>query len=160
LRDESIKQMVSTRAKFVNYKSYASATMADLLTKEQLQNAIIKKANNFTSVLVINNGNGQFSLKPLPYMAQFSSLNGMIVDDFNDDDNLDVLINTNDYGTNVSHGRYDALNGLLLVGDGAGNFTPKSILESGIFIAGNGKGLVKLRNANYEYMVAAAQNRG
>jgi hypothetical protein len=160
LRDESVKQMISTRGKFVTYKSYAKATMADLLTKEQLQNAIIKKANNFNSVLVRNEGNGKFSISPLPFMAQLSSLNGMIVDDFNDDGNLDVLINTNDYSTNVSHGRYDALNGLLLAGDGNGNFTARSMLESGIFIGGNGKGLVKFQNAKYEYMVAASQNRG
>ena len=40
--------------------------------------------------------------------------------------------------------RYDAFNGLLLKGDGAGGFKPLSILQSGIYIPGNGKALVKL----------------
>lgn len=58
----------------------------------------------------------------------------MLVGDYDSDGNLDVLINGNDYGTEVTVGRYDALNGLLLKGDGKGGFKPLTILESGIFI--------------------------
>ena len=36
--------------------------------------------------------------------------------DFDGDGNLDVLMNGNDFGTDVTVGRYDALNGLLLKG--------------------------------------------
>jgi hypothetical protein len=48
----------------------------------------------------------------------------------------------------------------LLQGDGTGGFTPVSLLQSGIFIPGNGKSLVQLKNANGNYLLAAAQNRG
>jgi hypothetical protein len=84
----------------------------------------------------------------------------MVVDDFDGDGNLDVMINGNDYGTEVSVGRYDALNGLMLKGDGKGNFYPQSILQSGIYIPGNGKALVKLQNNQGGYMLVASQNRG
>jgi len=70
-----------------------------------------------------------------------------------------VLINGNDFGTDVSTGRYDALNGLLLKGDGAGDFSPLSILESGIYIPGNGKAMVKLEGSAGNYLIAASQNR-
>jgi hypothetical protein len=83
----------------------------------------------------------------------------MIVDDFDGDGNLDVLLNGNDFGTEVSVGRYDALNGLLLKGNGTGGFTPLSILQSGIYIPGNGKALVKLQSSSGKYLVAASQNR-
>lgn len=131
-----------------------------MLTKEQLKDALILRANNFTSCLLKNEGNNKFSLIPLPAQAQISILNGMTVDDFDGDGNLDVLINGNDYGTEVSVGRYDALNGLLLKGKGNGNFIPQTILESGIYIPGNGKALVKLRSSKNKYLVAASQNRG
>ena len=91
--------------------------------------------------------------------AQLSMLNGMVVDDYDGDSNLDVLINGNDYGTEVSVGRYDALNGLLLKGDGKGAFVPLSILQSGIYIPGNGKALVKLQSSSGNYLLAASQNR-
>ena len=84
----------------------------------------------------------------------------MVVDDFDEDGNLDVLMIGNDYGTEVGTGRYDAFNGLLLKGDGAGGFTPLSILQSGIYIPGNSKALVKLQGSSGNYLVAASQNRG
>ena len=152
--------MIGIRSKFQNYKSYAEATFDQVLTKEQLKDALILRANNFTSCLLKNEGNNKFSLIPLPAQAQISILNGMTVDDFDGDGNLDVLINGNDYGTEVSVGRYDALNGLLLKGKGNGNFIPQTILESGIYIPGNGKALVKLRSSKNKYLVAASQNRG
>jgi len=159
-RDDMIKQIIGMRSKFQNYKSYATATMDQLFTPEQMKDVLTLHANNFNSSFCRNDGNGKFTLIPLPLKAQLSALNGMVTDDFDGDGNLDVVINTNDYGTDVSVGRYDALNGLMLKGDGKGNFIPQSILQSGIFIPGNGKALVKLRSKNDGYLLAAGQNRG
>ena len=159
-RDDAVKQMIGMRSKFQNYKSYASATIDQLFTKEQLKDALILKANNFNSCYLRNDGKGKFTLTPLVGQAQFSILNGMVAEDFDRDGNTDVVINGNDYGTEVSVGRYDALNGLLLKGDGKGNFTPQTILQSGIFIPGNGKALVKLRSSSGKYLLAGTQNRG
>ena len=53
---------------------------------------------------------------PLPIEAQISELCGMSVDDFDGDGNLDVVMNGNDYGTELTTGRYDAFNGLMLKG--------------------------------------------
>ena len=60
----------------------------------------------------------------------------------------------------MSDGRYDALNGLVLLGDGAWNFTAQTILQSGFFVPGDAKALIKLRGANNNYFLAASQNRG
>ena len=75
------------------------------------------------------------------------------------DGNLDVIINGNDFGTDIGTGRYDALNGLILKGDGKGNFKPLTIQQAGIYIPGDGKALVALRSANNTYMLAASQNK-
>jgi hypothetical protein len=122
--------------------------------------AQVVKANNLSSSYIQNKGAGKFEMTALPIQAQFSVLNGMQVDDYDGDGNLDLLMNGNDYGTEVSVGRYDALNGLLLKGNGKGQFAPLSILESGIFIPGNGKALVKIKGAKGQYLMAASQNRG
>jgi hypothetical protein len=159
-RDDIVKQMISMRAKFQNYKTYAVTTADKIFTDEQMKGAQKLEAVNLQSVYMRNDGNGKFSFQPLPKEAQFSVLNGMVADDFDGDGNLDLVINGNDYGTEVSVGRYDALNGLFLKGNGKGAFEPLSILQSGIFIPGNGKGLVKLRHANGKTLLAAAQNRG
>jgi hypothetical protein len=159
-RDDIVKQMIGMRAKFQNYKTFATATKDQLLSKEQLAVAQVVKANNLSSSYIQNIGASKFEMTTLPIQAQFSVLNGMQVDDYDGDGNLDILMNGNDYGTEVSVGRYDALNGLLLKGNGKGLFTALSILESGIFIPGNGKALVKIRGAKGQYLMAASQNRG
>jgi hypothetical protein len=158
-RDDIVKQMIGMRVKFQNYKSFATATMDSVITPDMRKGAVRVKANMLQSCYLQNNGNGKFTMTPLPIEAQISQLNGMVVDDFDGDGNLDVAISGNDYGTEVSTGRYDAFNGLMLKGDGKGNFKPLSILQSGIYIPGDGKALVKLKGAKGNYLLAATQNR-
>ncbi|MGZ3873945.1 MAG: VCBS repeat-containing protein [Mucilaginibacter sp.] len=158
-RDDIVKQMIGMRVKFQNYKSFAVATMDSVITPEMRKGAIRLKANMLQSCYLQNNGNGKFTMTPLPVDAQISQLDGMVTDDFDGDGNLDVVLSGNDFGTEVSTGRYDAFNGLMLKGDGKGNFKPLSILQSGIYIPGDGKALVKLRGAKGDYLIAASQNR-
>jgi hypothetical protein len=160
MRDDVVKQLVGFKMKYPNYKTYAAATFNQMFSKEEMKDALVVKADLFAHCLVKNIGNARFELNPLPVQAQFSCLNGMLVQDYNRDGNLDVLINGNDYGTEVSVGRYDGCNGLLLQGDGKGGFTPASLLQSGLFIPGNGRSMVELKNASGNYILAAAQNRG
>jgi ASPIC and UnbV/FG-GAP-like repeat len=159
-RDDLLKQINNMRKKFPTYKSYASAEMKDVLTNDERKGALILTANNFQTCIFHNEGNGKFTMKPLPAQAQFSAINGMVVEDFDGDGNLDIVMNANDYSTEPNVGRYDALNGLFLKGDGKGNFAPLSILQSGIFIPGNGKALAKLESTNGKCLLAAGQNRG
>lgn len=159
-RDDIVKQMIGMRVKFQNYKSFAKATMDEVITPEMRKGAIRLKVNMQQSCYMRNDGDGKFTLMPLPIEAQFAPLCGIAVDDFDHDGNLDVMINGNDYGTDVTTGRYDAFNGLLLKGDGKGNFKPLSILQSGIYLPGNCKGLVALQGAGGKYLIAASENKG
>lgn len=158
-RDEIVEQLPGLKKRFPTYKSFGKATIHDLFTKEELKDALVLEANNMKSCFIKNMGNGKFECYPLPAQAQLAPLYGMVADDFNGDGNLDVAMNGNDFGTEVSTGRYDALNGLVLLGDGNGNFSAQTILQSGIFIPGDGKALVRLRQAGSHYLLAASQNQ-
>jgi hypothetical protein len=159
-RDDILRQMPGLRKKYENYKSFANAPTDSIFTDEQRKGALQLHANYFQSAFLRNDGNGKFTITPLPVQAQISVLNGMAADDFDGDGNVDIVINGNDFGTEVSVGRYDALNGLLLKGDGKGNFSPLSILQSGIYIPGNGKALVTLKGGKEKYLMAASENKG
>jgi hypothetical protein len=65
----------------------------------------------------------------------------MVSQDVDSDGNLDLLLVGNDYGMEPGGGRHDALNGLLLRGNGKGDFTSTTIAESGFFVKGDAKGL-------------------
>src|SRR4030095_2306895 len=158
-RDDVIERLPAMKKRYNNYKSFATATMDDIFPPGTREGAIRLKATMLQSCFIQNDGGGRFTMIPLNKEAQISTLNGMLADDFDGDGNLDVLINGNDFSTEVSIGRYDALNGLLLKGNGSGGFSALSIQQSGIYIPGDGKALVSLSGSRGNYLVAASQNK-
>src|SRR6266498_3207801 len=91
-RDDIVSQVPSLKKKFLTYKAFALATVQQIFTDEQLKDALVLQANNFSSCYIQNNGNGKFEIKALPAMAQLAPLNGMVADDFNNDGNLDIAV--------------------------------------------------------------------
>jgi hypothetical protein len=156
--DEINSQSPKFRNKFSYYRQYGKATMADLLTPEERKDALVLKANQMASVYVENLGGNKFSMKPLPVLTQVAPVNGMIAQDVNDDGHPDVLMVGNDYGNEVFAGRYDAFNGLILFGDGNGGFRPGLSAETGFYVAGDAKALVKVRGIHEDIFVAS-QNK-
>jgi hypothetical protein len=130
--------------------------MQDILP--DTKNALILKANHLQNSFVENKGQGRFELKPLPSVAQMAPLYGMVTEDINADGNLDLIASGNDFGNEIVNGHYDAMNGIVLLGDGLGGFTTPNIAESGIFIPGDGKGLARI-GAGSSYAIAATQNK-
>ena len=159
-RDEQVEQIPILKKRFLTYKEFGKATINDIFSHDELKDALKLKANNFENSYIENLGNGKFKIKALPSVAQYSCLNGMVAEDFDQDGNVDIAIVGNDYGTEVTTGRYDACNGLILKGDGKGNFQPLSILQSGWFIPGNTKAVVKLKSSSGNLLMAASENRG
>ncbi|MBA4852241.1 VCBS repeat-containing protein [Emticicia sp. BO119] len=158
-RDDLAKQFIQTRQRFQNYAKFSEATINEILKPEEMNDALVLKANWMKSSYLENKGNGIFDIRELPVQAQFAPVFGMITEDFDQDGNLDVLIAGNDYGTEVSIGRHDAMNGLLLKGDGKGNFTSVLPESSGYCVCGDAKSLVRLINAKGEMLLVASQNR-
>ena len=158
-RDELIEQIPQIRGKYPTYALYAKADMKDLLVPEDRENALRLTANNFFTGWIENKGDFQFVFHALPFPAQLSPVFGILANDFNDDGIIDLLLNGNEFSMASGLGRNDALNGLLLQGTGKGKFVPLSILQSGIYIPGNGKAAVQLQ-AGSGLLFAASQNRG
>ncbi len=158
-KDDMAGQMISIRKKYATYKSYGSATMDDLWSKADREDAIIMHVNDMSSSYIENKGNGQFTIKPLPLEAQVAPVYGMVSEDVDGDENADLLIVGNDYGIEPYSGRHDAFMGLFMKGDGKGNFNPASIAQSGFFVKGDAKGLAKIHTAKNEDLIIATQNQ-
>ncbi len=159
-REDLIKQMIVMRKRFPYFKDFTNASIDKLLTPEEQQSALVLKANYLESAYVENKGDGTFTIHSLPIQAQIAPIFGMVADDVDRDGNVDVILIGNDFGGEVLAGRYDALNGLFLRGDGKGNFRPQSIASSGFYVPGNAKGLAQLMDSKGRQLVIATQNRG
>ena len=148
------------RRKFERYKLYALSTEQSLFTEKEREDALILTGNYDKTAYIENLGNGKFQVKRLPTLAQVAPVNGLATEDVNGDGYLDVVLIGNDYGNEIFVGRLDAHLGLVLLGDGKGDFTPMSPKESGFVVPGDGKALVKITSAQGQPLLVASQNRG
>ena len=147
-KDDLSQQIPNINKKYPDYESYATQTISDIYPNNILENALVLKANNFSSSYLKNLGNNQFELSNLPISAQMSPLYKIISDDFNSDGNLDLLLAGNFFGMRIDFGRLDANKGLILLGDGKGNFTTLPGYKSGLKIRGEVKDIASVNLAS------------
>ncbi len=160
-RDALVDQIPLMRKRFPTYESYAEATLNKVLTSEELRQSYQLKAKILTSSYIENRGNGKFVIKPLANFAQISPLFGLQTGDYNQDGYMDLLAVGNSHAVEFVTGQYDALQGLLLLGDGRGNFNSSENRNHGFLVAGDGKALVQMHlTAKSESVVIASQNNG
>ncbi|WP_026968516.1 VCBS repeat-containing protein [Algoriphagus terrigena] len=143
-RDELLDQMVGMRSKFTDYASYSKAKLTDLFTPAELSQAQLLEANHLESTYFENTEAG-FVPHALPRMAQSFPVYAQLVTDVNGDGNLDVVLGGNQSQSRIRIGKIDAGLGLVLLGDGTGNFSPLSLKESGLAIKGDIKSIVDLK---------------
>ena len=143
-RDELISQISAMRARFKTYQEYAEATFDRSFLPSELEQAFVVKAYQLQSSYLENLSDGSFKIHQLPMEAQMAPVYGTLVDDFDHNGTLDVLLTGNSYSTEVSTGRYDSSYGLVLLGDGSGSWNPLDLSKSGIINKGDAKAMVSL----------------
>jgi len=158
-KEDMISQMISMRKRYPTYKSFGKASMEDLWSAKDKENAVTMKAVDMNSSYIENKGNGKFVITPLPIEAQTAPVYGMASEDVDGDGNLDLLLVGNDYGMEPGSGRHDAFMGLCMKGDGKGNFSSMTIAKSGFFVKGDAKGLATVHTAKNEDLLIATQNQ-
>jgi hypothetical protein len=157
-RDELVRLMPSLRSRYPSYASFGASRVEDIFPPRELRQATLLEAHTFSSAIALNNGNGMFTLRPLPMEAQFAPVYAILARDFDGDGRMDLLLAGNFYGVPPVIGRYDASYGLLLRGAGDGRFTPVDMEDSNILIEGQSRRMRMLRGAGGASLVAVARN--
>lgn len=145
-RDEMLDQMSIMRPRFPDYKSYADATITDVFTPEELKGAGILKANHLATSYFVRTPEGKFKMHTLPIQAQFSPVYTITPGDFDGDGKKDLLLCGNINQSRIRFGKYDANHGVLLKGDGKGNFSYVSQIRSGLNLKGDVRSAITLGN--------------
>ncbi len=159
-RDAMNQQIIQFRKKYQNYGLYAKATFGDLFSEDELRDAYRAQAFNLQSSVLLNGGQGKFTLKPLPKIAQQSPVFGIVPFDFNYDGRMDVVLSGNFFPNEVHMGRQDASRGLLLLGDGNGNFEATSAAQSGLNLKGDARTSRLLRTPKGMLLLTAINSQG
>jgi hypothetical protein len=145
-RDDISDQLPMLKKKFLEYKTYSTATITDLFTAEQLKDAAVLKAEEMRTVYLENKGPEGFVMHELPLEAQYSPVYAIASMDVNKDGKKDLILAGNNSWTRIRYGRYAANHGIVLLGDGHGNFFYLPQSQSGLSVRGNVRSLVSINN--------------
>ncbi len=145
-RDELFDQLSMLRTRFPDYKSYADATLKDIFTEDELKDARHLQSNYLKTAYFQSGADGKFHEKTLPLQAQFSPVFTITQLDYNKDGNKDILLCGNINHARLRFGKYDANYGVLMKGDGKGNFSYINQQQSGFHLKGDVRSVVQLNN--------------
>ena len=158
LRDDLLRALPALSDRYPTYKSYARQTMADVFPPKEVEGAIIRNAYTFATALVRNNGDGSFTVTPLPLEAQISPVYGMIAGDFESDGKSDLLLAGNFGGVKPEIGTMTAGFGALMRNDGKGHFTAVPESQSGFEVPGEARDIQRVRTRDGTIYIVARDN--
>ena len=139
----SSQQIPELKSKIKQYDLFASLDVKNVYGEVNLENSLRLHANSFKSTVLLND-KGKFSSLSLPYQAQLSSINDILIEDYNRDGIKDMLIVGNLFTSEIETPRNDAGNGLLLIGNGDGTFYSKSRNETGLYAPSDAKKIIPI----------------
>jgi hypothetical protein len=158
LRDDLIRSLPYLKDRYHDYKEFAKQTFTDVFLARELDGAVVKNAYTFATTLARNNGDGTFTMIPLPLQAQISPVYGILATDVDGDGKNDLLMAGNFEGVKPEIGTMTAGFGVYLRGDGKGHFTPVRELESGFLVPGQARDIARVRTRSGDIYVVSRNN--
>jgi enediyne biosynthesis protein E4 len=158
LRHDLVNVLPYLKKKYLKYDDYKLQTVEDMFTPAQLKNAIKLEAFELRSCVFVNNKKGGFEKQALPTEAQFAPLYAITVTDVDEDGKMDIVAGGNLYESKPEVGIYAGSHGLLLKGDGNGNFTALPPAKCGFRTEGAVRDIVLLKKGKSDLLLVAKNN--
>ncbi|WP_276167053.1 FG-GAP-like repeat-containing protein [Zobellia alginiliquefaciens] len=151
----STEQIPSLKSKFKSYDAFAQADFFEVYNIKNTADVLHKKVKTFASSYFINEGDGSLEENKLPNMAQLSSVNSIIIKDFNQDGVKDVVVAGNLFASEVETPRNDAGSGFYMEGtvSSSGKYSLKPVYMSGLKFNKDLKSMQLLAVGEKEFLV-------
>ncbi|WP_339866824.1 FG-GAP-like repeat-containing protein [uncultured Algoriphagus sp.] len=155
-RDEILGQVLYLKKRYLDFKSFANVKMNELFTPQEREGTNSIFINSLETTYFVRNSSGKFEPKVLPIQSQFSPVFASAAVDVDGDGNLDMVLGGNtDYGK-LYFGKYDASQGVVLLGDGKGRFTNATKAQSGLNLKGNVRRIIAGKDLMLIYLDESA----
>ena len=159
MKKELTAQLVSLKKQNLKASEYAKKSIDELFSESIFENSIMKQSTISESIIAVNQGDWNFSVKKLPSRVQLSCVCGIICSDINNDGYLDIIMAGNNFEFKPQYSRLDANYGSVLLGDGNLGFTWQDYNTSGFAVKNEVKHLKKIKdNKGKSYFIAAINN--
>lgn len=157
-RDDLADQLPLIKKKYLAYKDYANVTLYQIFEPAVLKDAPVLKAGFMETIVLQNNGKAGFTLLKLPIQAQYAPIYGIEVFDSDKDGHFDLLLAGGNEWNRIKFGRYTANHGVLLIGDGKGDFKYIEQATSGLSIRQNVRSLQKIKSQGGINIIVGVNN--
>jgi enediyne biosynthesis protein E4 len=158
LRQDIVMQIPSLKKKYLHYEDYANKRIEEIFSESQLSNVLVLNAYEFETSVWLNSGNSTFRKNVLPIQSQLSPTYAIIVDDFDRDGALDILLGGNQLKAKPETGVYAGSYGLMLKGDSKGSFKALSSKQSGLILQGEIRSFGKLNQGSNSFILVGKNN--
>jgi len=158
LKREITDQFPGLKKQNLKHSDYASKTIQDLFGKEVIAQSGVKEFNYCKSVVAVNDGKGSFTIAPLPYMVQLSSVNAICSVDVNGDNKPDLILGGNLFDFPPQFGRLDGSYGHVLINDGKGGYRWVEPAQSGLSLRGSIKDIKEINHGAKNRLLLITQN--
>jgi enediyne biosynthesis protein E4 len=148
LKHDLQEQIPGIKKDNLRHEEYAKRSIQELFPKALVESAIIKSFNYPSSVVAINNGNGNFTIQKLPVQAQLSCINAMVALDVNKDGAPDLITGGNEFGLIPQFEKLDGNFGEVLLNDGKGGFISCEQAITGFQLRGEVRDIAKIKTQN------------
>ncbi|MBS1669410.1 MAG: VCBS repeat-containing protein [Bacteroidetes bacterium] len=153
LKHDLEAQIPSIKKQNLKHGDYAKKSIQDLFPPELLKNALEKEFNYPSSIVAINQANGNFLIHKLPSMVELSSVNAIKCVDLNKDGYTDLVLGGNEFGFLPQFGRLDASFGHVLINNGKGQFTWQQFQQSGLQLEGQIRDIAEIKGKDQNYLL-------
>jgi hypothetical protein len=160
MRKEMTAQLPLLKKQNLKASDYANRTIQELFKAEAVKNSIVKTVNTSESVIAINEGDGRFSIKVLPFRAQWSCVCDIYCTDVNQDGIQDLVMGGNHFEFKPQFSRQDASYGHVLLGNKDLDFEWVDYVQSGFFVREEIRYLKPIEGKSGEKFMVAAINNG
>ncbi|MEL7148723.1 MAG: RNA-binding protein, partial [Bacteroidota bacterium] len=157
-RDDLMSQLPHLKKKFSRYVTYANATIEDIFPAAQLASAAKLEAAYLANTVWMQE-DGKFKSQSFENSAQTAPVYAVLTDDFNGDQQTDILMVGNYSGNHPETGVYDAGNGVLLTSNG-GQFNFMANRIHGLWASQEARDLASIKLAGGGAGIIVANNNG
>jgi hypothetical protein len=158
MKNEAESELPVLKKQNLHHADYAMKSVQELFGPGELKNTIVKQINYSPSCIAYNDGNGSFTIRPLPVMAQLSSIKSVVIKDINGDGLADLVTGGNEFNFQPQLGRLDASFGNILINGGRRKFWVLSFEQSGLDVRGQVRDIVSLLVRNNDCLLFLQNN--
>jgi hypothetical protein len=157
-KKEITSQLPYLLKKYTKHNDYKEQTINDIFEVKELEESVELNIYNCSTSILWNKQGNKFSLEKLPIHSQLSPIYATLLNDYNNDKKIDIIIGGNQFKAKPQTGIYAASHGAVYENQNNERFRALGSRESGIFIKEEIRDIKQIQVGNKNHYLISSSN--